>query len=361
MLRLHLLSNRRRLAPVFPLMTGPSPKSYCNRIPARSPMAGAPVVTATSAMPHKVYATGDHLLRDLYDMIRAQGEPFGSMSIYARYRVFGSDREKGVVVTLDGQGADEMFAGYDGYSTQRLYSVFERRRLWAAKRFLDGWARWPNRSTHAAAKETAAQFVRRHFQVVLNEYESRASPAPDAEAFAKRSVTVRYSRVRVSGVRSRWLSSYLWSRLTSRRLPALLRHGDRNPMHFSIESRVPFLDTSLTEPAFGSPKEFLISERDESKHIFRRGMQDFVPDEILDRRDKIGFVTPESSWLDSFRHSIFNSGWGGDTRIGFLNTSRRVATVALSAPDSNLGLGSGGFWRVVNLKPWVELFDVEAS
>ncbi len=59
-------------------------------------------------------------------MIVAQGEPFGSTSIYAQYRVYKLAREHGVTVTLDGQGADELLAGYHGYPGQRVHSLLDQ-------------------------------------------------------------------------------------------------------------------------------------------------------------------------------------------------------------------------------------------
>jgi asparagine synthase (glutamine-hydrolysing) len=61
---------------------------------------------------HKVLVKPEDLARDLDDMIKAQGEPFGSTSIYAQYRVFEAAKAQGVIVTLDGQGADEALQIY---------------------------------------------------------------------------------------------------------------------------------------------------------------------------------------------------------------------------------------------------------
>ncbi|MFP3589735.1 asparagine synthase-related protein, partial [Paraburkholderia sp. SIMBA_055] len=54
----------------------------------------------------------------------------------------------------------------------------------------------------------------------------------------------RYCTIDIHGRR---LISELTSSLHHRGLQHLLRHGDRNSMRFSIESRVPFLTTGLTE------------------------------------------------------------------------------------------------------------------
>lgn len=81
-------------------------------------------------------------------------------------------------------------------------------------------------------------------------------------------------------------------------IAVLLRHGDRNSMRWSIESRVPFLTTEIAEFIFSLPEEYLISKNGETKHIFREAMRGIVPNEILDRQDKIGFATPERNFLN---------------------------------------------------------------
>ena len=58
--------------------------------------------------------TAAELLDDLDALVRDQEEPFGGLSIYAQWRVMRAAREAGVTVLLDGQGADELFGGYDG-------------------------------------------------------------------------------------------------------------------------------------------------------------------------------------------------------------------------------------------------------
>jgi asparagine synthase (glutamine-hydrolysing) len=68
-------------------------------------------------------------------------------------------------------------------------------------------------------------------------------------------------------------------------------------MAHSIESRVPFLTHSLASFLLSLPEEFLIAPDGTSKAVFRRAMRGLVPDAILDRRDKIGFATPEHEWM----------------------------------------------------------------
>jgi asparagine synthase (glutamine-hydrolysing) len=103
------------------------------------------VNTQVGAIAHKIVVSPEELALDLDDMIRAQGEPFGGTSIYAQYRVFKAAREAGIVVTLDGQGADELLAGYNGYPHGYLRSLLDERRYLEIPAFLSAWANWPGR------------------------------------------------------------------------------------------------------------------------------------------------------------------------------------------------------------------------
>jgi asparagine synthase (glutamine-hydrolysing) len=68
-------------------------------------------------------------------------------------------------------------------------------------------------------------------------------------------------------------------------------------MRFSVESRVPFLTTDLSDFMLSLPEEYLVSPGGETKHLLRSALRGIVPAEVLDRRDKIGFATPEQQWL----------------------------------------------------------------
>jgi asparagine synthase (glutamine-hydrolysing) len=99
----------------------------------------------------------------------------------------------------------------------------------------------------------------------------------------------------------RVLREQLRQALVETSVPALLRYEDRNSMAFSIESRVPFLTADLVQFVFSLPESYLISLQGVTKAVFRESMRGIVPDRVLDRRDKIGFATPEVTWLTALR------------------------------------------------------------
>ena len=68
------------------------------------------VTQSTQTINHKISPTSVDLAQDLDDLIITLGEPFSSTSTYAQYRVFKNINQKKIKVSLDGQGADEIFA-----------------------------------------------------------------------------------------------------------------------------------------------------------------------------------------------------------------------------------------------------------
>jgi len=86
--------------------------------------------------------------------------------------------------------------------------------------------------------------------------------------------------------------------LTRYSVPSLLRYEARNSMAWSIARRVAFLDYRLVEFALSLPVEHKL-RGGRTKAVLRAGLRGIVPDRVLDRRDKMGFVTPQSRWMQA--------------------------------------------------------------
>ena len=80
------------------------------------------------------------------DLLKTQGEPFAGPSIYAQYRVFKTMKENNVRVSLDGQGADEIFGGYNGYPGYRMHSLLDKNNFVEMLYFLNAWSKYTNHS-----------------------------------------------------------------------------------------------------------------------------------------------------------------------------------------------------------------------
>lgn len=307
------------------------------------------------AVPHKITANAQDLVRDLDALIEAQGEPFGSTSIYAQYRVFQAARQAGITVTLDGQGADELLAGYIGYPGQRMRSLIETHQYKQALAFPRQWSQWPGRSQKQAWMHYASAVLPPSLERLGRQMMGRSATPNWLKASLLREQGVRMQlpwEGRAQGPAGRRVVSQMATALTQRGLPGLLRHGDRNSMCFSVESRVPFLTLPMAKLLLSLPEHFLIANNGETKHIFRSAMRGIVPDQVLDRKDKVGFATPELQWLTAAAPQMRE--WLKQSQdIPMLN-----ATAVLKEFDA-IVQGQKAFswqaWRMVNFVRWCQL------
>ena len=308
------------------------------------------------AILHKVRATPEELVDDLDRLLHVQDEPFGGTSIYAQHCVFRAAREHGIPVMLDGQGADEMLAGYPVYLVTRLASLLRRGRLDKVWAFLGAAAGLPG---SIGKRRLMTQCFGRFTPCWLRPLGlalTGRDPMPDwmnRSWFDAHGVHPRHAARQPM----RSLSEHLAETLAQTSLPMLLRYEDRNSMAYSIESRVPFLTVSLATFLLRLPEEYLIGRDGTTKNVFRAAMRGLVPDAILDRRDKIGFQTPEQPWLLHLRPWV--------ERTLHSDCAHRIAALdvqALRTEWQQVLDGKRPFdarvWRWVNLIRWVEQFEV---
>lgn len=246
---------------------------------------------------HKIRPQPDDLAADLELLVRHQGEPFGTASMYAQFRVFRRAREAGVPVTLDGQGADELLAGY-----------------------------WPHVGT-AGAERLRAGRLGQVAQLLLNGQAglrgklfmagllSQSLLPPSARALGRRltgkgvfpayldeswfaAAKVDWKELADALIgRHATLKQHLIGTVDKGSLPNLLRYADRSSMAFSVESRVPFLTADFAEFLMSLPPDYLVSPTGVRKYVFREAMRGILPEPIRQRKDKIGFFADDALWL----------------------------------------------------------------
>ena len=300
----------------------------------------------------KVRLTQEELLSDLDQLIYFQDEPFGGTSIYAQYRVMQLAKENGIKVLLDGQGADEMLGGYRPYLDARLASLL-RQFLWLkAWRFLLSLRQYEDYGLKTILMRAGSFFLppalrRQGLKLVGMDL---IPPWLKERWFRDREVTIAPSeRIRNHDI----LRGELYRSLMQDKLIALLRHEDRNSMAFSIESRVPFLTPEFATFLSSLPEEYIIDPEGMSKSVFRRAMEGIVPREILARKDKIGFATPELFWLRHLSPWI-ESTLASDAakRLVFLDIDafqKRYRDVMWGRKPFDLVI-----WRYINFIVWVK-------
>jgi asparagine synthase (glutamine-hydrolysing) len=240
---------------------------------------------------YPIIPTADGLIRDLQRLATQQEEPFQSSSIYAQYCVYALAAEHGIKVLLDGQGADELLAGYPKYFTwywRELYRNDPRTlavELAAAKRTgaPEEWS-WQHRLA-AMLPRYAGRFQKRS-RIAQQRTNSELS-----KEFIRESGISYYALPNVTR-----LNDALYYNALTNGLEELLRYADRNSMAHGVEIRLPFLDHRLAEFLFSLPARFKI-RKGYTKWLLRVNTESILPPEIVWRKDKIGYEPPQHQWM----------------------------------------------------------------
>jgi asparagine synthase (glutamine-hydrolysing) len=300
------------------------------------------VAKQTAVEKNYVFPKGENLEDDIERLVWHHDEPFGSTGIYAQWEVMKLAKECGVTVLLDGQGGDELLGGYLPSFYYLFREEFQRRkwrRLW---RELKGFRRYhPTVFTDIVSYG----FIPRLRNAIGRKIDWAQ------EAFKKKFLR---SIPRPSKFEND-LDNYLYHCFRSTTLPRLLHYEDRNSMAFSLEARLPFLDFRLVEYIFSLPSDQKIREGI-TKVILRNAMKRHLPDEVRNRHDKMGFVTPDDVWFKTVLkdkvHGVLNSKSFSD-RGYFV-----VQKVKETFEDCCEGKRSIGptLWRWVNLELWFRTF-----
>jgi len=318
------------------------------------------VVRKNKVNNYKVFPQVTDLLNELDAFIWHLDQPFPSTSMYAQWCVFRLAKENGVTVTLDGQGADELLAGYHSYYNFFFASLFSKghfgklfremsacRRLHGytlrhlLRRLLDGLS-FQRRRNVIAMHNRARTWCQEGFL----DRGSRASPFLNI---------LQQSFIEYGKNRHEQFLNKLIEMFSSTKLPSLLRYGDRSSMAHSVESRVPFLDYRLVEFSFAIPDDQKI-KGGLTKYVYRKAMRGVIPEMVRCRIGKMGFPTPEVEWMLKAGEEIRNE-------IDMISDRNTVFNVRNLQMELNLYLTHSkpyDFlpWKWFNLVKWSHLYEV---
>ncbi|MEI7576167.1 MAG: asparagine synthase (glutamine-hydrolyzing) [Armatimonadota bacterium] len=290
-------------------------------------------------------------------LISVLDQPFGGWSMFAQHKVFELAHEHRIKVILDGQGSDELFGGYTIMLGARASGLLAQGKLFKALELLKYSPQNMSSYKRQMVLMAFGRLVPKALQPMMLKVVG-ASLYPDwckASYFVQRGTVAEQ---RPAGKGPDALRQELKIAVEEISLPRLLRYEDRNSMHFSIESRVPFCNPNIAEFALSLPPEYLVSDKGETKYVLREAMRGVVPDEIIDR-EKVGFAVPETKLANSMR------GWIADQikllkemDLPFLQTELLIK--ALENHINSSGQHElNQYWRPINVALWAKEFNVE--
>jgi asparagine synthase (glutamine-hydrolysing) len=308
-----------------------------------------------------VLMTPEQFFAELPQMIWHEDEPLAFPSSIPLNAISRLAREH-VKVVLTGEGADELFLGYDyryrvTALNARLGGVYEKLLPQGLRTAVaDGVAGLPKRLRRYAERsflalasnprdmffENFAVFRHAQRQRMLVNFEQHASRDPYAQCLR---------HYHAGGTETLQCMSHADLQTY---LVELLMKQDQMSMAASIESRVPFLDHRLVEQVASIPARHRMRGW-RTKPLLRDAVRDLVPQQIL-KRGKMGFPVPVGTWLqDQFWPLVEEFALGHRARLRGLFDAAWVEGMASEHRQGSAN-HADRLWLLINLEIWQRIF-----
>ena len=273
------------------------------------------VADSVGATMHKIIPGEQDFIDTLPNLMYSMDEPAAGPGLFPQYMVSKLAAEH-VKVCLGGQGGDEIFGGYARYPIAILEQLMKSAMSGSSHRGTQG----TSLSDFVGQLSSLQQYmplVRRFFSNGLfDSFDRRYFALVDRSEGALAAYTpeyrVRYSHERVfqrfkrqfdhPDTESDW-NRMLYFDMTAS-LPALLHVEDRVSMSVSLESRVPLLDHRIVE-FVASVSPSIKWKGGEMKYLFKRAIAPWLPKDVFERRDKMGFPVPLQIWAKGHAKDFF--------------------------------------------------------
>lgn len=250
------------------------------------------VLQRTGLEGHTVTPTAADMVRDLRQLHWHHETIIPGPSMYLEWSLMRQARALGYKVIIDGQGADEILAGYACYlkayqaelasggplgflKALHIGRLRDQRLRQAAILYIDSSRRFSSKDSSDLLQ--LLRYQRRWLPTRVKEYGNDGLPLPGEIGALRFDLALNLLR-------------------TS--LPSNLFSGDRNSMAHGIECRYPFLDYELVEFATRLPDAAFLGKA-WGKSLLRKAMSEQLPHEVAWRPDKVGFAAPQDKWLAS--------------------------------------------------------------
>ena len=300
------------------------------------------------------------IVESIRDIVKSYGTFERGASGLAQIAVFAAAHEAGIKVMLDGQGADETFAGYPYYLGAAVAGDIRSGAFVNAAATFSAALRMPRMRPWMAAGWTADYLVRDSSKRFLRRLVG-LEQFPD---WIDRSWLRAHlpERTAIGPTFDHFgrdvLAERLQNDLTRYQIPDLVMFEDRTSMCNSVESRVPFLSQPITDLAFSVPSSYHIGPQRQTKALFREAMRGILPEEIRTRRDKVGFEVPQGQWLHA-EHAAIDTLLRGEAarRISLFNHAQLIRR--WEAIDGPLHRDFHYVWRWISLVLWTQVFEID--
>ena len=317
---------------------------------------------------HEVIISEKEMQDLLPGLVFHQDEPIADPVCVPLYYVSKLARDSGTIVIQVGEGADEIFSGYENYVRHlRIYENFWRHAEnlpLALRRTVSNISRPALEAT--GRKRAAIELIRRLgadeplFWGGVVVYDEALKPRVLSQRLRERlngsssiEVVNKYLKhIENERPESEFLARMTYLELKLRLPELLLMRVDKITMATSVEARVPFLDHHLVEYALGVPRSLKV-EGASGKHILKRALEDILPRDLLYTR-KRGFGAPVREWFRSalaewFDSHVLQSTLRKRDLLDYAFVSKMLTEHRNQSNDWGFHL-----WALLNLSLWYE-------
>ncbi len=305
---------------------------------------------------YKKIITADECFNAFSDIQYHMDEPQSNPSCVPLYFLARLAKEH-VTVVLSGEGADELFAGYDWYADTKEVKKFKKLVPSFIRRGLATMVKpLPSFKGKSFLLRSSGRPEDYFFGQALvfsdREATDYLSPSCHGGRSAKDIVLDVYKTVSDKDelTKKQQLDMKLW-------LPGdILLKADKMSMAHSLELRVPFLDKVVMEMAQTIPHEYKVCEKD-TKYVFRKAANKTLPDEWADRK-KRGFPVPIRMWMRQEKYyNIIKEYFTADFASEFFDTEK--INSLLDAHFEGRANNARKCWTVFTFLVWYKRFFID--
>lgn len=270
-----------------------------------------------------------------------QDQPYGGVPTIAYGKLIERTKDTDVKVLLEGQGVDELLAGYAYYRIEHVKDLWRERKYPQLIEYV--------RKQKAGRFLENVKSVFRDARLSSHDYSQDRTPLVDSDILDA-SLVGSAVPVAFEAPFDSHLQNAQYRDLRYTKLPRVLRFNDLATMAHGRELRLPFLDHRIVEFCFWLPVEHKISYNSQ-KVLARKAFAHVLPEHIQ-RKQKVAFGAVQTPWLRAygkdFVHDILRS--QSFRERGYWNYGRLSDKV----DRFFAGEGENSFflWQVINLELW---------
>ena len=294
---------------------------------------------------HYINPESREFLTDIDDFLFTHEYPVRSLSTYSQYKIYQYiARETSVKVAFSGQGADEIFSGYSNDFMVLLASklacldLFGYISLMMTLRKKRGF--------------TFGRMIKNSLNYLVRPYYTRYDPY---KIYSKNVSFDFVPRYKLSAFKA-----YQYGNIEFSSLREYFRGEDRNSMRFSIEGRLPFMDYRVVEHGLALDESEMIKGAI-TKVPLRDLAEGRVVDSVLERQDKMGFVSPQEVWQKEDLKLMFDKTFEDISEQGFCSCIDHKRVFELYQKYKSGDFSDWAFiWRCFCLKRFMDVWAVKA-